>query len=92
MSDMLEEDYEDDTIYMHVAEDEWNAMLEFITSATDSMEWVAEEIGAVMHKGKHPTAALLAIKAVVDEFGTGMNVFTQRNMAGDVVYTGVVRP
>lgn len=88
----MSDEQEDETIYMRVTEDEHNAMLEFITSATDSMEWVAEEIGAVMHKGKHPTAALLAIKAVVDEFGTGMNVFTQRNMAGDVVYTGVVRP
>jgi len=87
----MSDEQEDDTIYIRMAEDEHQRWREFITAASNSMEWVAQEIGAVMHKGKHPTAALLAIKAVVDEWNGGMDVFTQRNQAGDVVYEGVIR-
>lgn len=92
MSDILEEDFVDETVYIRLSEDEHFRLLESLATAMHSMEWVAEEIGAVMHKGKSATAALLAIKSIVDEYESGLTVVTERTMDGDVVIRHVVRP
>lgn len=83
---------EDDTVYIHLTEDEHHQLFESLAQAMHSMEWVSEEIGAVMHKGKSATAALLAIKSIVDQYESGLTVVTERTMDGDVVIRHVVRP
>jgi hypothetical protein len=92
MSDTAEEDFVDETIYIRMTEDEHTRLHESLATAMNSMEWVTEEIAAVMHKGKHPTAALLAIKAIVDEYESGLSVMVMRNLEGDVVIRYVQRP
>lgn len=80
---------EDDTIYIQMTEDEHDRLIKFVIEARQSIEWISEELGAVMHEGKSASGALLGIKSVVDEFEAGANVFEQRNMAGDVLFRAV---
>ena len=62
---------EDDTIYIEMTEDEHDRLIKFVIEARQSIEWISEELGAVMHKGKSASGALLAIKSVVDDFEAG---------------------
>ena len=83
---------QDDTIYYQITEEEYKSLHGSLATAMQSVEWVAEEIGAVMHKGKSGTAALLAIKAIVDKYEAGMHVVEERSLDGEVVLRYVVRP
>lgn len=83
---------EDDTIYIQMTEDDHDRLIKFVIEARQSIEWISEELGAVMHKGKSAAGALLAIKSVVDEYESGLTVVTERTMDGDVVIRHVVRP
>ena len=77
---------EDDTIFVHIAEDHYKSIIEFTEQMHNSLTWIDEALYECRHKGKSAEATLLNILLIIEEYKREFEGrFLVRNMAGEIV-------